>query len=270
MSTPDYSGRHEARPPSDPWSPQTDEYASDRYSGYARDDRFSPYYGDNRTSQSQYYRDLGDDRTSQYYRGPDDDPTNPYRDLGNERTASYYRELADDRDSQDARDELYDDEAYDRPQDRDALYDEPASRGGTRHLLSAFLCLVLAPIGIVAMTYGTERYGELTLGQAGAERDLRGLAALGAGAFILLIVAWLGAMSPAGPLLSGLIWGVIPAVLFLASPRDISKRTSDIPALPDLAHAGIVTWLQTGGFLVLGALLVGAGLAAIRRSPRTT
>lgn len=253
MSTPDYSGRHEARPSSDPWSPQTDEYASDRSSTYARDDRFSPYYGD--------------DRASQYYR--DDNPTGPYRDLGNDRTSSYYRELADDRDNQDTRGDFYEDAAYDRPQDRDALYDEPSSRGGSRHLLSAFLCLVLAPIGIAAMTYGAERYGELTLGHANAERDLRGLAALGAGACVLLIVAWLGAVSPAGPVLSGLIWGLIPAVLFLASPRDISRQVSDLPLLPDLALSGIVTWLQNGAFLILGALLVGAGLAAVRRSPAT-
>jgi hypothetical protein len=255
VSTPDYSGRHEARPSSDPWSPQTDEYASDRSSGYARDDRFSAYYGDNR--RSQYYRDLGDD------------PTNPYRDLGNDRTSSYYRELADDRDNQDIRDDdFYDDAAYDRPQDRDALYDEPSSRGGTRHLLSAFLCLLLAPIGIAAMTYGTDRYAQLTLGQAGAERDLRGLVALGAGACILLMVAWIGALSPVGPVLSGLIWGLIPAVLFLASPRDIRREVSDLPVVPDSALSGIVTWLGAGVFLMLGALLVGAGLAAIRRPPR--
>jgi hypothetical protein len=137
-------------------------------------------------------------------------------------------------------------------------------------MLSAFLCLILTPIGIAAMTYGTERYAELSLGQAaGADRDVRGLAALGAGAAVLLIVAWLGALSPSGPLLSGLSWGFLPAVLFLAYPKDTRTQVSDLPALPEFALSGIVTWLGAGAFLMLGALLVGAGLAAVRRRSAT-
>lgn len=269
MSTPDYSGRHEARPSSDPWSPQTDPYTTDRSSGPARDDRFSPYYGDDRTA---YQRDAGYDQSSPYYRDLGSDPTSPYRELGNDRTATYYRDLADDRESsdtratRDTRDDFYEDAAY----DRDVLYDQPSSNGAARHFLSAFLCLILTPIGIAAMTYGTERYAELSLGQAaGAERDLRGLVALGAGACVLLIVAWLGALSPSGPLLSGVSWGLVPAGLFLAYPSDTRAEVSDLPALPDLALTGIVTWLGAGAFLMLGVLLVGAGLAAVRRRQAT-
>lgn len=183
-----------------------------------------------------------------------------YRELGADRSSPYYRDLGDDRETRDTFDD-------DLPYGRDALYDEPSSRGVVRHLFSAFFCLALTPVGIAAMTYGTERYWQLTLGQAGAERDFRGLTAIGAGACILLIVAWLGALSPAGPLLSGLIWGLLPAGIYLAYPGDTTREVSDLPILPDVALSGAVTWLEHAALLMVGALLVGAGLAAMRRRP---
>lgn len=185
-----------------------------------------------------------------------------YRDLDAERSSPYYRDLGEDRET---RDFFYDDVPY----GRDALFDEPSPRGIVRHLLSAFFCLVLTPVGIAAMTYGTERYWQLTLDQAGAERDVRGLAAIGAGACILVIVAWLAALSPAGPLLSGLIWGLVPAGIYLAYPHDTTREVSDLLVLPDFALSGAVTWLENAAFLMVGALLVGAGLAATRRRSTT-
>jgi hypothetical protein len=229
VSTPHSSGRHDARR-SDPW-PGTDvpPLRDDRdvLDSDRRDDRDSPYY--------RALRDLGDDRDS------------PYREL---------RDLGDDRDPpyRDLRD------------DRDPFYDEPTSSGAVRHLLSAFFCLVLTPIGIASMTYGADRYWHLTL-EAGAERDLRGLVALGVGAGLLLIAACLAALSPVGPVLSGVIWGLAPAGLYLLYPRDISSEVADLPILPDSALSGAVTWMGYAAFLVVGALLLGSGFAAAMRRP---
>ena len=236
MSTPDPWDRREARP-SDSWPPPSDEYADDRWTTDTRQDHGSPYYRE--------LRELDDDRESPYYRD------NPYDQNRYDEPDTYY----DD----DRRDSRYD--------DRDALYDEPASGRAIHHLLSAFLCLVLTPIGLMAMTYGADRYWRLTLHQPGAEGDLRGLTAIGAGAVLLLAVAGLGALSPAGPLLSGVVWGLIPAGLYLVYPGDTAQRVSDLTFLPDSAVSGILTWLGYAAFLMVGTLLVGAGLAAAMRGP---
>jgi hypothetical protein len=196
--------------------------------------------------------------------GFDDDRYSPYdSNVRDEPGSPYYREL---RDLPDDPEPTYVDDPYDDP---DVLYDEPPSGGALRHVMSAILCLALTPIGIASMTYGVDRYANLTLQQVGAERDLRGLVGLGLGAGVLLIVAWLGAVSPIGPVLSGAVWGLLPAVLYLIDPRDTARQVSDLPALPDSALSGAVTWLSYGAFLMVGALLVGAGFASTgrRRAP---
>jgi hypothetical protein len=202
----------------------------------------------------------------------DDDRYSPYAsDLRDDRGSPYYRGL---RDLDDDREPLYDDDdLYDReaPYVPDAPYDEPSPGGALRRVLSAVVCLLLTPIGIAAMTYGVDRYWHLTIQQVGAERDHRGLVAIGLGACLLLIVAWLGAVSPIGPMLGGLVWGIAPAVLYLLDPRGTAREVSDLGFIPDSALSGAVLWLGHGAFLMLGVLLVGAGLAASsgRRRART-
>jgi hypothetical protein len=232
VSTPDSFGRHEART-SDP---------SLRPSYQSADDPDHLYYSDSR-----------DDRGSPYYRD--------LRDLRDDDDSAYYRALREDHDA------FYDEDA---PYDSDTLHEEPSSSGTLRHVLSAFFCLALTPIGIVAMTYGADRYWHLTLQQVSAERDLRGLLALGVGAGLLLIVACLGAVSPIGPVLSGVIWGLAPAGCYLIYPRQTARRVSDLPFLPDLAASGAMTWLEHAAFLMVGAMLVGAGLGAAMRRPTRT
>lgn len=190
-------------------------------------------------------------------------PTEPRRD---DWDSPYYRELRELRDER-AIPYDYEDERFDRDPFAD---DEPSSGRALRHLASALICLVLTPIGIAAMAYGAERYWRLTLEQVGAERDVRGLVALGAGAGVLVIVAWLGALSPVGPLLSGVVWGLVPTGLYLVYPSETVREVSDLPVFADLALAGAVTWLQHAAFLLVGALLVGAGLGAAMRQPRRT
>jgi hypothetical protein len=196
-----------------------------------------------------------------------DDQYAPYdADMREDRGSPYYRGLRDIGD-----DPLYDD---DDPYEEEAHYvreeppEEPPPGGALRHVLSAILCLTLTPIGIAAITYGADRYWHLTVQQVGAERDGRGLVALGLGACLLLIVAWMGAASPIGPVLGGLVWGIAPALLYVVDPRGTAKELSDIGFVPDSALSGAVVWLGHGAFVMLGALLIGAGLGSIgRRRP---
>lgn len=195
----------------------------------------------------------------------DDDPYSPYdRGLRDDRGGSpYYRGLRELPDAP-----LYDD---DDPYDEEVPYDrvepavEPSSGGGGRHVLSVVLCLALVPIGIAAMTYGADRYWNLTVQEVGAERDVRGLIGLGLGVCLLLIAAWMGSVSPIGPVLGGLVWGIAPAVLYLNDPHGTARQVSDLGFVPDSALQGIVMWLAHGAFLMLGGLLIGAGLASAGR-----
>lgn len=132
-------------------------------------------------------------------------------------------------------------------------------------LLSALIGLVLTPIALGLLTYGGFRYQEITAADGGFEHDTRGLAALIVGAVVLLIVAWSGALSAVGLMLAGLVWGILPAVLYLVYPEDTLSRIADTPAVPSDTEAGTITWLAVGGFLALGVALVGASLSLATR-----
>lgn len=146
-------------------------------------------------------------------------------------------------------------------------YAEPRSGGRMIwHLLSLLTGLVLTPIAIALMTYGGARWLRAAQNMTG-ERDLPGLAALLAGAFLLVLVASLGARSAVGPLLAGVVWGVFPALVYVAGPLDATGWVLDVPGLPAEIENGTVTWLAVGCFLAVGATLLGAGFSgALRRS----
>jgi hypothetical protein len=141
---------------------------------------------------------------------------------------------------------------------------EPGLHAG-RHIASAIVCLIVVPAAIGLLAYGGARYQDVVLRPA-IEHDVRGVAALAGGAFLLLLVACSGALSPLGPLLSGLVWGLAPAVLFLIAPEDTLDRVDDIPEISSRIEAGLAVWLTFGGFLAVGVALFGAGVtAALRR-----
>lgn len=135
------------------------------------------------------------------------------------------------------------------------------SRASAR-LLAGLIGLVLTPIAIGSMTYGGYRYQEITAAGGDFDHDLRGLAALLAGALVLLIVVWTGSLSAVGPLLGGVLWGLLPAALYLAYPEDTLSRIDDLPVVPADTEAGTVTWIAMGGFLAVGVTLVASGFSA--------
>jgi hypothetical protein len=141
-----------------------------------------------------------------------------------------------------------------------------ASRPGgvLRHVFGVFIGLLLTPGAIGLLVYGGDRYRQLDP-SGGIDHDTRGLVTLGAGAFVLLLVACSGALSPAGPLI-GSLWGLVPAGLYLLASDTAIDLIADIPEVPDGAQSGAVSWLAFGCFLAVGATLFGTFVAtAIRR-----
>jgi hypothetical protein len=124
--------------------------------------------------------------------------------------------------------------------------------------------LVLTPVGIGLLTYGGYRY-QRVVSAADYDPDMRGLAALAAGGLVLLIVATIGALSPAGPLLSGLVYGLAPAAVFLAIPEDVIGWVAGAPLVPAEIETVTLSWLVLGCFVAVGVTLVGPGFGTAMR-----
>jgi len=134
------------------------------------------------------------------------------------------------------------------------------------HLFGAMSGLILTPVAIGFLTYGGYRYQQLTDAGATVDYDTRGLVSLGVGAGVLLIVLLSGALSPLGPLLGGLLWGLAPAALYLALPADTVQWIDDAPVAPVEIEVATISWLALGCFLAVGISLFGSGIgSALRR-----
>ncbi|MBH0779301.1 hypothetical protein [Nocardia bovistercoris] len=137
----------------------------------------------------------------------------------------------------------------------------PARGGGVaRNFFGTFLALVLTPIGITLVALGAEATGRWE-GYQTSDRLGPNLQLIG-GAFLLLLVAALAAMSPVGTMLAGLLWGLIPGIAGLLLPDDTAEFLTDLSVLPRDTRIALSMWAIGGGLFVVGALLFGAGLAA--------
>lgn len=132
------------------------------------------------------------------------------------------------------------------------------SRGGF-HVASAFFSLLLTAVALVALDYSLSQ-GVVNVSEAvgGSRLSNDAIIAMGVAAAVLLVVAALSRLSGLGPLLAGLVWGVLPAVGFALVPAEMNQRIADLPD----PYADFLTGL--GGspavFPVVGGLLVGLGL----------
>lgn len=151
----------------------------------------------------------------------------------------------------------------------DEPLDSPTPRRRSRlgaHLFGAMAGLILTPVAIGFLTYGGYRYQQLTEAGATVDYDTRGLVSLGVGAGVLLIVLLSGALSPLGPLLGGLLWGLAPAALYLALPADTVQWVDGAPVAPVEIEVATIGWLTLACFLAVGVSLFGSGLSsALRR-----
>lgn len=143
-----------------------------------------------------------------------------------------------------------------------------AGRGGF-HVASAFFALVLTPVALVALDYGLASGWDAVPEAAAGERvPMDAGIAMGVAAAVLLVVVALSRLSGLGPLLAGIVWGVLPAVGFALVPAQMARRMSEL-ADP---YAGFLVGLidSSAVFVVLGGLLVGAGLFGRWRGTLTT
>ena len=154
--------------------------------------------------------------------------------------------------------------AYAPPQPGTAVGPQPGT--GTRrapvrvlpNVLWTLAALVLVPAGLGLLVWGAgERYVRLL--QMRDEQAVVPTAAVFAGLLLLAVVAVLGAWAPLAPMVSGLLWGVVPGVVLLLDPLLIYRGA----AIDDLRlQQHLSTSAALGVPLVVGLLLLAAGFAA--------
>jgi len=129
--------------------------------------------------------------------------------------------------------------------------------------------VLLTPVALSVTVYGGSRLQRGFSQSLSVTEDPLGLVLLLVGGLLLLGVAFLGALSGLGPVVGGLLWGVLPGLAFLLSPRDVMSFIYDVGGSG--LGVGLVTWLVMGALVGSGFLLIGAGLVGTlsrRRSNR--
>ncbi|MGQ4619841.1 hypothetical protein [Nocardia sp. R7R-8] len=138
------------------------------------------------------------------------------------------------------------------------------SNNVSRTVAGGLVGLLVTPIGIGLAAHGglgTRQW--VILGDEG-DRWSSNTQMIG-GALLLFLVALLAAYSPAGTVLAGLVWGLLPGAVQLFSPHDLWRLIEQTPGLSEDLSLALYTWVLNGWGLVLGLLFIGAGLAATLR-----
>ncbi|MFI9456073.1 hypothetical protein [Amycolatopsis sp. NPDC052450] len=157
---------------------------------------------------------------------------------------------------------------YEQPQAPEPYAAQPrqASRAVPR-VLSAVGGVLLTPVALGLVIYSGSQLQRSLAQFLSVGEDPLSLFLLVLGGVLLVGVALLGALSGIGPIVGGLMWGVLPGLTFLLSPQDIMSLTYDVTGAS--LGTGLVTWLVMGALFASGFLLIGAGLVGTlaRRRP---
>ncbi|WP_235096826.1 hypothetical protein [Amycolatopsis decaplanina] len=149
-------------------------------------------------------------------------------------------------------------------------YLQPRQSGRTvPRVISGLGGVLLTPVGLGLTIYGGSRLQRGFSQSLSVGEDPLGVILLVLGGLLLLGVALLGALSGLGPAAGGLLWGVLPGLAFILSPRDVMSFIYDIGGSE--LGVGLATWLVMGALVGSGFLLIGAGLVGTlsrRRSDR--
>ncbi|WP_414935816.1 hypothetical protein [Amycolatopsis sp. cmx-11-51] len=134
-------------------------------------------------------------------------------------------------------------------------------------VLSGVGGVLLTPVALGLVIYGGTRLQRSLSQGFTVSGDPLGLFLLILGGVLLLGVALLGALSGLGPVIGGLVWGVLPGLSVFLGPRSLMNVMYDIGGRE--LGVGLVTWLVMGALIGCGFLLVGAGLVGTltRRRP---
>ncbi|OLZ49422.1 hypothetical protein BS329_21980 [Amycolatopsis coloradensis] len=134
-------------------------------------------------------------------------------------------------------------------------------------VLSAVGGVLLTPVALGLVIYGGSRLQRMYAQAYTVGEDPLGLFLLILGGLLLLGVALLGALSGLGPVIGGLLWGVVPGLTTLLGGQSVMSTMYDLGGRE--LGVGLVTWLVMGALFGAGFLLVGAGLVGTltRRRP---
>ncbi|MEV6908959.1 hypothetical protein [Amycolatopsis sp. NPDC051071] len=146
------------------------------------------------------------------------------------------------------------------PFDDDVGAEDSRTGRGVRRVLSGAGGLILTPVALGLLAWGGLRQQMLVQATLSTQRDVFSIGLLVGGGILLLAVGLLGAVSATGPILGGLVWGVVPGVATVAVPQWGFQLVKYLPK-NDVTY-GVTSWLFIGGLLGTGFLLIGAGLAS--------
>lgn len=138
----------------------------------------------------------------------------------------------------------------------------PTKVGFWRHFLGVFIGIVLTPVGVWLWQWGSNLVG-VAIARFGDSADPFGIGLIVTGSVLLFLVALLGRWTPAVPLAGGLVWALVPGIVILIAPQATFSWLQQIGG--DRSWAFILDYWQAGmrGYLlVVGLILIGAGLAA--------
>ncbi|WP_067692084.1 hypothetical protein [Nocardia jejuensis] len=134
----------------------------------------------------------------------------------------------------------------------------------SRTVTGTIVGLVVTPIGIAFAARGAASTREwVILGDFGDR--LGATLQILVGAALFLLVAAMAGYSAVGTLVAGLVWGVLPGLIHMIFPHDTFRLIGDLPGISDEMHVALFEWLSTGFPLIVGILLIGAGVATTLR-----
>ncbi|MDQ6523801.1 hypothetical protein RB608_09335 [Nocardioides sp. LHD-245] len=131
-----------------------------------------------------------------------------------------------------------------------------------RHLASVVIALVLTPVGVLVFDYGAGKYAQERVARFDNSGTAGELVLMVVGALILMSVAASARISGLGPVLAGVLWGLVPFLWFLVDLRSFFDLSQDLPST--------YYWFTVPTYLfpLVAAMLVGSGLAGRWRGRR--
>ncbi|MEU4342788.1 hypothetical protein AB0H00_16190 [Nocardia sp. NPDC023852] len=134
----------------------------------------------------------------------------------------------------------------------------------SRTALGTLVSVVVTPIGIGLAAKGAlDTRQWVIVGSAGDRWGSNGQ--IIGGALLLFLVALSAAYAPAGTVIAGLVWGLLPGVMQIVSPEDTWRLIDESSVLSPELRLAVHNWVLGGFALVIGLMLIAAGIAATLR-----
>ncbi|HWU22532.1 MAG TPA: hypothetical protein VN088_13450 [Nocardioides sp.] len=135
-----------------------------------------------------------------------------------------------------------------------------------RHLISLGFCLLITPIALALLDFGADDYMRRVnvLIAVGSSDTVKDVALIGTACVLLVLVTACGRISGLGPVVAGVLYGVLPFAWFVIDNDGFLRTMVKLPS----THL----WFEAAPYeLPLAAvLLVGAGVAGRWGPPPAT